>query len=261
MQNIRSLINSVTVLNAGKAVVAVAAATAVLLAIGRPTLGDAVIALLMLVPVGVATTRWGLSAGLAAALAAALAFDFFFIPPYYTLSVGSLEGWLVLVIFAAVAVVMVDRINAGLRRAQASERDAIFMYELSATLAGARTQSVVAHHVARQLQLMFQAPLVQVTVQTEGQAPSVVVTEPAVQTAPGGASGPADRVIPILNDWGLVGAIQIWHGTIMLPAQDSRLLKNFAVQAGQALERTRLAEADTLHNDRGIPLNAPIQRN
>ena len=40
---------------------------------------------------------------MSAALAAALAFDFLFIPPFYTFAVGSLEGWLVLAIFLAVA--------------------------------------------------------------------------------------------------------------------------------------------------------------
>ena len=258
MNKLRASINSVVVLNAGKAIVAVAAATAVLLIIGRDTLGVAVIALLLLVPVGWSTTRWGVGPGLAAAISAALAFNFFFIPPYYTFTIGSLEGWLVFVIFTAVAVVMVDRINAGLVRAQASERDAIFMYELSAALAGTRTRSAVAYIVARQLQQMFQAPLVQVTIQMEGQPPSVVATEPAVPAAPAGA---ADRVIPILNDWGLVGSIQLWRGAVVVPSPDSRLLRNFASQVGQALERTRLAEADPQKKDRGIQLNAPIQPN
>jgi len=154
-------------------------------------------------------------------------------------------------------VVMVDRINSGLVRAQASERDAIFMYELSAALAGTRTQSAVAHIVARQLQRMFQAPLLRVVVQIEGQPPSVVAVEPAERAQ----SGAADRVIPILNDWGLVGSIQIWRGAVPLPSADARLLQNFASQAGQALERTRLAEAETQHRDQGIHLNAPVQPN
>jgi two-component system sensor histidine kinase KdpD len=257
MRTIRSSINSETSMQSGKAVVTVTATTALLLIIGRDTLGVAVIALLLLVPVGWSTTRWGVGAGSVAAVAAALAFNFFFIPPYYTFTIGSLEGWLVFAIFTAVAVVMVDRINSGLVRAQASERDAIFMYELSAALAGARTQSAVAHIVARQLRQMFQAPLVRVVVQVEGQPPSVVATEPVDRTS----DGPADRVIPILNDWGLVGSIQIWRGTVPLPSPDVRLLQNFASQAGQALERTRLAEAETQQRDRGIHLNAPIRPN
>jgi len=257
MKKIESSMTLQTLLQVYPAVLAVAATTAILLIIGRDTLGVAVIALLLLVPVGWSTTRWGAVAGMVAAIAAALAFNFFFIPPYYTFNIGSVEGWLVFAIFTVVAVVMVDRINSGLVRARASERDAIFMYELSAALAGTRTQAAVAHIVARQLQQMFQAPLVQVIIHKEGQSPSVVATEPAERTA----EGSADRVIPVLNDWGPVEEIQLWRGSITLPAPDGRLLQNFASQAGQALERTRLAEADTLHNDRGVSLNTPIQRN
>src|ERR1700730_14287793 len=176
MQNIRSSITPETLLASGKAVVAVAATTALLLIIGRATLGEAVIALLLLVPVAWSTTRWGPAAGMAAAVAAALAFDFFFIPPFYTFTIGSLEGWLVFIIFSVVAVVMVTRFDSGLPRAQPSERDATFMYELSATLAGVRTQSAVAHLVARHLQQMFQAPLVQVVLQAEGEPPRVLAT-------------------------------------------------------------------------------------
>jgi len=257
MEKLRSAMTIKTLTQIYPAVLVVAATTALLLIIGRDTLGVAVVALLLLVPVGWSTTRWGAAGGLAAALTAGLAFNFFFIPPYYTFNIGSLEGWLVFVIFLVVAVVMVDRINAGLRRAQASERDATFMYELSAALAGTRNQPAVAHNLARQLQVMFQSPLVRVVIQPEGQPPSVVAAEPADRAM----GGEADRLIPILNDSGLVGSIQIWRGSVELPREQGRLLQNFASQAGQALERTRLTEADIQPRDRGIPLNAPIQPN
>lgn len=257
MERFRPSLSRETLLGSGKAVVAVAASTALLLIIGRDTLGVAVIALLLLVPVGWSTTRWGPVAGGAAAVAAALVFDFFFIPPYFTFTIGSLEGWLVFAIFFGVAVVMVDRINSGLVRAQASERDAVFMYELSAALAGARTQSAVAHIVARQVQQKFLAPLVRVVVQMDGQPPSLVVTEPP----DGPAEASADRLVPILNNWGLVGSIQIWRGPVALPPPNGPLLQNFASQAGQALERTRLGEAETQPRDRDSQLTTPIQRN
>lgn len=223
-----------------KAVLTVAATTAMLLLIGRATLGEAVIALLYLVPVGWSASRWGQGAGMSAAVVAALAFDFFFIPPFYTFTVGSLEGWLVLGIFLAVAIVVVGRVQSGLSRAQASEREAIFMYELSTALAGLRTQAAVAHTLARQLQQMFQATLVKVVIQMEGQPPRFIVGEPR----DGMEKGRPDRVLPILNAWGLVGEIQLWRGYVELPPQESRLLQNFASQAAQALERTRLAEAE-----------------
>jgi two-component system sensor histidine kinase KdpD len=171
---------------------------------------------------------------------AALAFDIFFIPPFYTFTVGRVEGWLVLAIFLAVAVVIVGRIQSVLLKARASERDAIFMYELSAALAGLRTQSAVAHTVARRLQEMFQALSVKVILQTEGRSPSYVASEPRE----GAGKGKPNRVLPILNAWGLVGEIQLWRGDRELPSEESRLLQNLASQAAQALERTRLAEAE-----------------
>jgi len=222
------------------AVLSVVVTTAVLWLIGRETLGEAVIALLYLVPIGWSTSRWGQGPGIVAAGVAALTFDYFFIPPFYTFAVGRLEGWLVLVIFLAVAVMIVGRIQSVLIRARASECDAIFMYELSAALAGLRTQAAVAHILARQLQQMFQASLVKVVIHLEGQSPDVVASEPR----DGVGKGRPDRVLPILNAWGLVGEIQLWRGYGILPPEESRLLQNFASQAAQALERTRLAEAE-----------------
>jgi len=222
------------------AVASVAVTTAVLWLIGRDTLGEAVIALLYLVPIGWSASRWGQFPGMCAALASALMFDFFFIPPFYTFAVGRLEGWLVLVIFLAVAVVIVGRIQSVLTKARASERDAIFMYELSTALAGLRTQAAVAHILARQLQQMFLASLVQVIIHQEGQSSDIVASEPR----DGVGKGRPDRGIPILNAWGLVGEIQLWRGYGVLPPEESRLLQNFASQAAQALERTRLAEAE-----------------
>ena len=240
MKNIRLSITAELLIQCAKAVLAVAITTVPLVLIGRNTLGEAVIALLYLLPVGWSTSRWGQGPGMCAALAAALMFDFFFIPPFYTFTVGSLEGWLVLAIFLGVAVVIVGRIQSILSKARASERDAIFMYEMSAALAGLRTQAAVAHILARQLQQMFLASLVKVLIHPEGQSPDIIASEPR----DGVGKGRPDRALPVLNAWGLVGEIQLWRGYIELPSEDSRLLQNFASQAAQALERTRLTEAE-----------------
>ena len=123
--------------NSFYAVLTVVATTLLLLLIGLDKLGEAVIALLYMVPVVWSAARWGQGPGVAAALAAALFFDFYFIPPFYTFAVGRLEGWLVLGIFLAVAIVVVGRIQTSLSKAQKSEHEAIFMYELSNMLAAA----------------------------------------------------------------------------------------------------------------------------
>ncbi|HSB65654.1 MAG TPA: DUF4118 domain-containing protein, partial [Anaerolineales bacterium] len=94
----RNFINSLskTFVSCFFAFISVAVLTILLKLIGRDTLGEAVIALLYLVPVGWSASQWGQGAGVCAAVSAALAFDYFFIPPFYTFVVGRLEGWLVL---------------------------------------------------------------------------------------------------------------------------------------------------------------------
>ena len=223
-----------------KGLLAVTLTTVILFFIGRDTLGEGVIALLYLVPVGWSASRWGQTAGMAAALSAALMFDFLFIPPFFTFTIATVEGVMILVIFFTVAILVVGRIQSALSRAQTSEREAIFMYELSSALAGLRTQDAVAHTLARQLQQMYQARLVRVTLESGQGARPIAVYEPRTN----GESRKPDLIVPILNAWGLVGEIHFWEGLMALPDEDSRLLRNFSDQAGQAIERTRLLEAE-----------------
>jgi K+-sensing histidine kinase KdpD len=231
---------SILYINCLLALLTVALISIPLLLIGRATLGEAVIALIYLLPVSWSAARWGQLPGICAAFAAALTFDFFFIPPFLTFTVGNLEGWLVLAIFLAVAILVVGRIQSGLTKAHNSERDAIFMYELSNDLAGLRTQEAVVNALARHLQQTFNAELVEVCIQPGSQSQSMVAKAPADRAE---ADKP-DRVLPILASPGLLGEIRIWRGNGWLPPDDSRLLQNITTQANQALERARLAEAE-----------------
>jgi K+-sensing histidine kinase KdpD len=219
------------------AVLTVVITTIPLVLIGRDTLGEAVIALIYLVPVTWSANRWGQLPGIAAALTAALAFDFLFIPPFYTFAVARLEGWLVLAIFLGVAIVVVERIQASLTQA----REAVFMYEMSAAIANQRTPEAVAYSVARQIQQLFQASLVNVIFHPDKHSPSIAVSEPS----DGLGKGQPDRVLAIVNSWGLVGEIQIWSGLYTeLPPEESRLLQNFALQTARAFERTHQIEPE-----------------
>ena len=225
-------------------VMTVAATTVPLVLIGRSVLGEAVIALLYLIPVGWSAARWGQVPGICAAVAAALAFDFFFIPPFHTFTVGNLEGWLVLIIFLVVAIIVVGRIQTGISKARASERDAQFMYELSTTLAGLRTQEAVIQAIARQLQGMFQAGLVEVAITSGSPKAPLVARMPATGTP----SGKPDMILPILASPGMIGEICIWREHGWLPPEDSLLIKNISQQAAIALERARAMEAETHNN-------------
>lgn len=227
--------------NCLRAMLAVMAITVPMLLIGRDTLGEAVIGFLYIAPIVWAASRWGQAAGVSAALTAALCFDFLFIPPFYTFAVGSLEGWLVLVIFFAVAIVVVGRIQDSLSKA----REATYMYELSSALANARTQDAVAHIVARNIRQLFQAALVNVTIQQSKQIPRIAAHEPI----DGEGKGQPDRILPIMNAWGLVGEIQIWRGEFgELPSENSSLLQNFASQTSRAFERTYSFEVEKAAN-------------
>lgn len=217
------------------ALLIVAATTIIMLLIGRSILGEAVIAMIYLVPVIWSTVRWGQAAGLAAALTAAMFFDFYFIPPFFTFTVGSVEGWLVLGIFLMVAGVMVGRIQAIIQRAQNSEHQALLMYELSNILAEAASQEAVIKGVARFLQQRYLATLVTVSIQPKGQKSEIAAYEPQ----DGIVTGKPDRVLALWDPAGsLIGEIQIWHGRVELPTEDSRLFQNFASQVGHVLERT-----------------------
>jgi K+-sensing histidine kinase KdpD len=212
------------------------ATTILLLAIGRDTLGETVIALLFVVPVGWSTAQWGQGPGVIAAVTAALAFDFCFIPPFYTFNVGSMEGWLVLVIFLVVSLVVVGHIQVNLTRAQTSEREAIFMYEMSSALASAHTQEAVAYTIAHYIQQRYLPLLVDVTVYDKTISKQIRIHEPQNVTP---SEQPA-CMIPVLNSWGLACEVSIWRGYIAIPSSESRLFKNLALQIGQALERVHL---------------------
>jgi K+-sensing histidine kinase KdpD len=220
-------------------VLAIAATTLLLLALRQDIVGQGVIALILLLPVIGVAYHFGLAAGMSAALTAALCFDFFFIPPFYTFNIGSLEGWLILVIFFAVAIIVVERIQATLSKARASEREAVMMYEFSTILSGLRTKEAIARHVARFIRQRYLAKLVSVLIQPKDPDGQINAYEPP----DGEFTTRPDCVLPIINSWGLVGDIQIWSGDVIeLQSSDSRLFRNIALQVGLAIERVQITE-------------------
>ncbi len=223
----------------------VLATTVLFLLIGRNVLGEGVIALLYLVPIAWSTTRWGQLAGMCAAVTAFLTFNFFFIPPFYTFQIGSVEGWLILIIFLVVAAVIVGRIQYGLARAHVREREALFMYELGTALAGARTLEAIARILAEQLQQMLQAALVQVVVEPDRSSTPIVVSSPPT----GPSTERPDLVLPLLAPHRLVGEVRLWRGQAPLPPANGILLQNFAEQGALAIERVQAAADLTLQRE------------
>ena len=212
--------------------ISAAGLTILMILIGRDVLGEGVIALLYLVPIGYSTTRWGQASGICTAIVSALAFDFFFIPPFHTFTIGRPEGWLVLIIFIIVSVFIVGRIWYGLGQAREREREARFMVEISNALAGPLSQEAIASTLASEIQQMYLAELVQVSIFNGSPLVLRVPKDKALASKP-------ECIVPIQSSGNLAGEISIWGGDIPLPPHDDPLLQAFAVQALQALRRAR----------------------
>jgi K+-sensing histidine kinase KdpD len=222
------------------AVGVVFALTVVMLLIGSNRLGQGVIALLYLVPIGWCTVRWGQIAGISAALTAALSFDFLFIPPYGTFTIGSIEGWLLLFLFIAAAIGVVGRIQSMLSEGQNRERKATFLYEMIVAIANQQTREGIARAIANQFQQKYLAELVQVGLKGRGKLSPVGIsasTQPDTM-----AKSKPDRALPIVSGSVLIGEIGIWKGLLPLPSEDDLMLQTLLRQIASALDRAQISE-------------------
>ncbi len=114
------------------------------------------IALLYLLPVVVAATRYGLRAGLVAGLASALAYNFFFIPPLYTFTIADPQNLITVMVLLGIAVLvsqMASRVrdHALLARESAAQNSALagFARHLTALASETELGQVLCAEVAR----------------------------------------------------------------------------------------------------------------
>jgi two-component system sensor histidine kinase KdpD len=105
--------------------VSTAAALSALMVPLRGQINVATPALVLVVPVVAGVTVGGFAAGLVATAACFLAYDFVFLPPYYTLYVGRAEDWVALGVYGVV-MVLVSRVvaAANLAKAESEQRAA-----------------------------------------------------------------------------------------------------------------------------------------
>jgi len=214
------------------------AITLLMLLIGPGILGQGAIALLYLIPCGWLTYLWGQVSGLSAALTAALCFDFFFIPPYGTLNIGSPEGWLLLAIFFAVSIFVVGRFHTILWNEQIHSRKATLLYEFVTSISGQRSREGIAGAVAELYQKMYLADLVQVYLNDRGEIHSLMVQstgdlKPTTQDDP-------DRTYALISENTQVGEIDIWKGPVPLPSVDDPIMQTMLHHVAAALDRVQL---------------------
>jgi K+-sensing histidine kinase KdpD len=102
------------------AIAVVAVTTAILLPF-REYLNPTEVALTLLLIVLLSSTLFGSRAGLAASITGILAFNFFFLPPFYTLSISEPENWVAFGVFIITALIAGQLSGYARRRADESE--------------------------------------------------------------------------------------------------------------------------------------------
>lgn len=207
----------------------------------RDVLETTLIALLYLIPLGMITALWGLGPGITGAVITFFLFNYFFIKPYYTFTVHRPTDVVILVVFLVVAVVisqLVGRAQAGLAAANAREREATQLYELSTALTGLHDDRTIAQILARQVHAVAEGEYTQIDI-TGGR--SFTFHYPAREQP----AQPADLIVPIESARGVLGEIRLWRAAPAISAGEKRLFQTFASQGALALERAWLVQAES----------------
>ena len=223
------------------AILIVAGVTAIFYILRDVLLDTTLVALLYLIPLGVITAYWGLGPGITSALVAFFALNYFFIQPYYTLTVHQPVDVVILVVFLIVAAVisqLVGRAQAGLAAATAREREATQLYELSTALAGLPNDMAIVQILAKQVHAVAEGECVEIKV-TGRRTLNFRIPE---NKAP---DRPPELIVPIQAARGLLGEIRLWRAEPAISSQEKRLFQTFASQGALALERAWLAQAES----------------
>ena len=141
-------------LSIGKVWAALIAVGAVVLITGmllpfRQFLNSTEIALTLLLLVLFSSTLFGSRAGLASATAGIVSFNFFFLPPFYTLAISDAENWVTFGAFILTAVIVGQLSGYARRRAEESELRQAKIERLYDELKGAFDQASDAEAVRR----------------------------------------------------------------------------------------------------------------
>jgi len=219
----------------------------------RPHLSIALPALVFVLPAVVGTVIGGFPVGVAGAVAGFLAYDYFFLPPYGTLTVRSPQNWIALVVYVAV-VLIVAQVVSQLRRArevavrQTAESNRL--YDLSQALIGDLTLSELLSHIVTAVQDTF-APDWTVLLLPEADGDATQTSTLGVAARAGAALSDADvRSLNAVGGHPVSLALVVAHRPVgMLVVQNVQLtpaergmLGTFVNQAALAVDRAQLRE-------------------
>ena len=215
----------------------------------------------------VVATRYGRGPSLLASLLSVGAFDFFFVPPYFTFAVSDTQYFITFSVMLIVAVVisgLAARIQAQAESARERERRMAALYAMSRELASTRGVQGLLAVAIRHITEVFRARVAVLLPDADGRLGDGVAvgveftmesTEVAVsqwvyehgQVAGQGTDtlpGAAGLYVPLLGSRGTVGVLGLRPNdprSLQAPEQLHQL-ETFASQTALAIERARLAE-------------------
>lgn len=254
-------------------IVATLASLGVLLAILLPfrsNLSTAIPALVFVLPAVIGVVIGGFWVGVVGATAGFLAYDFFFLPPYNTLTVRSAQNWIAIAVYVAVVLIVAQVVaqlraarEEALRRNEESER----LYELSQALIGDLSLTQLLTHIVDTVQGVFEPRWTALVLPhgdheepVPGEALEVAATAGKAMSdaeigslvsargetrtlglfAGGGGQGPRKVSIALVVNERPVGMLVLQD--VALEGLERSVLGTFANQAALALDRARLRE-------------------
>jgi len=225
------------------------------------------IAMIYLLGIVITSTRTGRWPALAATLMSVAAFDFFFVPPYYTFAVSDIRFVVTFGVMFFVAYV-ITRLTLQIReQAEASrmrERSTAALYALSRKLARERKKDSIFNVAAKHISEVFQSRIVFLIINEQGE---LAVSETRSGTFPvngkelsvarwvfdnrhaaglGTDTLPAATALylPMITSTGVVGVIGVLPENHKngFDTEDMHFLESFVNQTAMAMERVILAK-------------------
>ena len=225
----------------------------------RSDIGGSTTALVLVIPVVVGALVGGFSAGAASVVAGFLVYDFAFVRPYWTLTVGTTQNWTALGVYVVVMLLVVrvvDVLESTRSEARRAREDMRRVSEVSELLVGEQPLDELLRTIVSTAMTVFNVPGVSLLELEEGRLVVVAsVGEPlardelhqlephsglpiSVGTAPGSSS--ALRTVALTSSGRAVGILAM--RSIPIEETDRDLLNTFANDAALALERAQLRE-------------------
>ena len=252
--------------NYGYASALVMACTA-LSGVMAPYFGQANLIMVYLFGVVVIATRWGRGPSALASLMSVAAFDFFFIPPYYSFAVSDVQYLLTFAVMLVVALLISGLASHKSRQAESAlirEQRTAALYAMSRELITQREVNKLASVASRHIHDVFHCQVAVFLPDQDGRVhlhrgdalhfdldPKEAGISQWVfdhkESAGHGTntlSGSDSLYLPLLGSHGAVGvlAVRSSRPAELLAPEQLHLLETFANQMALALERARLAE-------------------